>query len=362
MVNALKQVVNAHPYLKTKLIEVNGDVFLQRNDEDKVEIKVSELSEEPDVTYFQKRVLPFHLLGDQLYRFEVLKTPYKTYLFFDVHHIIFDGLSGKVFMNDLKRAYEGEVLEKESYQAYDYALYEQVELMNTEKTQEAESWYDELLTGANAITLPNFSTPDGVDYAEIEISVPSQNIDTFCAVNGITVNSFMHAAFAIFVKRLIKDENPLYLTISNGRDIGAELQPCIGMFVKTLPIVITSELVQGQSTANFVNEVHRQLQKNYSMDYYPYTHIVERHHVNAELMFIYQDEVGKKDSWENSVRIPLSLDTAKFPISIIITPEADSYRVTLEYDGKRYSSQGMRLMVQALQKCITKYGCHSHRL
>ena len=352
MVNALKQVVNAHPYLKSKLIEIDGDVFLQRNDEDKVEIKVSELSEEPDDAYFQKRVLPFHLLRDQLYRFEVLKTPYKTYLFFDVHHIIFDGLSGKVLMNDLKRAYEGETLKKENYQAYDYALYEQAELMNTEKTQEAESWYDGLLTGANAITLPNFATPDGVDCAEIEISVPSQNIDTFCAVNGITVNSFMHAAFAIFVKRLIKDENPLYLTISNGRDTDACLQQCIGMFVKTLPVVITSELVQGQSTANFVNEVHRQLQKSYSMDYYPYTKIVERHQVNAELMFIYQDEVGKNDLWENSLRIPLSLDTAKFPISIIITPEDNNYRITLEYDGKRYNSQGMRHMVQAFRNVL----------
>jgi amino acid adenylation domain-containing protein len=349
MVNALKQVVNAHPYLKSKLIEVDGEVALQRNDQSPVEINVSELSGEPDDAYFQKHVLPFHLLGDQLYRFEVLKTPYKTYLFFDVHHIIFDGLSRKVFMNDLKQAYEGDILEKETYQAYDYALYEQAELKNIEKTEEAESWYDKLLADANAISLPSYLTPDGVDFAKVEINMPSQKIDTFCAVNGITVNSFMHAAFAIFVKRLIKEENPLYLTISNGRDAGAYLQQCIGMFVKTMPIVITSELVQEQPTADFVKEVHRQLQKSYSMDYYPYTKIVERHRVNAELMFIYQDEVGKKYSWKNLAQVPLSLDTVKFPISIIITPEVDSYRIALEYDGKRYNSQEMFQMVKALR-------------
>ena len=349
MVNALKQVVNAHPYLKSKLIEVDGEVALQRNDQDPVEVIVSELSEELDNAYFQKRVLPFHLLGDKLYRFEVLKTPYKTYLFFDIHHIIFDGLSRKVFMNDLKQAYEGEILTKENYQAYDYALYEQAELINTEKTEEAESWYDGVLTGANVISFPSYSTPDGVDYAKVGISFPSHKIDTFCAVNGITVNSFMHAAFAIFVKRLIKEKNPLYLTISNGRDAGAYLQQCIGMFVKTLPIVITSEIVQGQSTTDFVKEIHKQLQKSYSMDYYPYTKIVERHRVNAELMFLYQDEVEKNDSWENSVQIPLSLDAVKFPISIIITPEVDCYRATLEYDGKRYNSQEMFQMVKALR-------------
>lgn len=352
MVDALNQVVNAHPYLKSKLIEVNGEVVLQRNDENPVDIKVTELSEEPENTYFQKRVLPFNLLSDQLYRLEVLKTPYKTYLFFDVHHIIFDGLSGKVFLNDLKRAYEGESLKKESCQAYDYALYEQEELQNTEKIKEAEAWYDELLAGANAISLPSYSAPDGVDFAHVEVSLPSHQIDTFCAVNNITVNSYMHAAFAIFIKRLIKEENPVYLTISNGRDVGVNLQQSIGMFVKTLPIVISSELVQGQSSADFVKEVHKQLHKSYSMDYYPYTKIVARHRVNAELMFIYQDEVGKNSSWESLTQIPLSLDTAKFPISMIITPEADSYRITLEYDGKRYNSQGMRHMVNAFRNVV----------
>ena len=48
----------------------------------------------------------------------------------------------------------------------------------------------------------------------------------------------------------------------------------------------------------------------------------------------------------------MSLDTAKFPISIIITPEVDSYRITLEYDGKRYNSQGMRYMVQAFRNVL----------
>ena len=352
MVNALKQVVNAHPYLKSKLIEVDGEVVLQRNDEATVEVKVSKLSEEPDNAYFQKRVVPFHLMSDQLYRLEVLKTPLKTYLFFDVHHIIFDGLSGKVFMNDLKRAYEGEKLKQEGYQAYDYSLYEQEELQDTEKIQKAESWYDELLTGANAISLPSYLAPDGADLASIEVNLSGNQIDSFCTANGITVNSYMHAAFAIFIKRLVKEENPLYLTISNGRDVSADLQQSIGMFVKTLPIVITSELVQGQSTADFVKEVHRQLQKSYSMDYYPYTKIVERHRVNAELMLLYQDEVGKNYSWEDLSQITLALDTAKFPISIVIMPEADSYRVTLEYDGKRYNSMAMRYLVDAFRNVL----------
>ena len=360
LVNALKQTVDAHPYLKSRLIEVNGTVVLQRNDQDVVEVKISELSEEPDKNFFQKLISPFHLLGDQLYRLEVIKTPRKTYLFFDIHHILFDGLSEKIFMNDLKRIYEGYALEKESFQAFDYALYEESELEKTEKIQEAESFYDELLTDANSLSLPSYFTPDGIDYAKVDVSLPSHQIDAFCAVNGITVNSYMHAAFAVFVKRLNKETHPLYLTISNGRDIGTDLQHSIGMFVKTMPIVIRTELVQGLTTANFVKQVHAQLQKSYSMDYYPFTKIVARHRLNAELMFIYQDEVGKNVSWENMTQIPLSLDTVKFPISIIITPESDSYRITLEYDGKRYHSQGMLQLAQAFRNVSLNMAVTTH--
>ena len=346
---ALEQTINAHPYVKSRILEIDGEVVLQRNDEAAVEIRVSQLHEEPDNSYFQKNLRPFHLLDNTLYRIEVLKTPQKTYLFLDVHHIIFDGLSRDVFMNDLKRAYDGETLEVESYQAFDFALHEQDELKDTEKTKEAEAWYDELLTDANAISLPIYSTPDEVDYAEVEVSISGDKIEDFCAQNDVTVNSYMHAAFAVFVKRLIKEDNPLYLTISNGRDISANLQQCVGMFVKTLPIVVTSELVQGQPTANFVKEIHKQLQKSYSMDYYPYTKIVERHHINAELMFLFQGGIDDNTLWEGMKQVHLSLDTPKFPLSIVVTPINSGYHISFEYDGKRYNHQGMLQMAKAFK-------------
>ena len=349
MVHALKQTVNAHCYMKTRLTIKDGEVVFERHDDEAIEIAKTVTDIEPAVDDFQKRVRPFRLLDEQLFRIEVISTPDNLYLFFDAHHIIFDGLSKNVFINDLKRAYDGEPLEQELYMAYDHALYEQNELRNSEKLREAEIWYDELLSNANEIIIPSFSTPDGVDCDKVEVNLPRHEIDSFCAVNGVTVNSFMHAAFAIFVKRLYKEENPIYLTISSGRDIGTELQSCVGMFVKTLPIVITPEMVKAQTNAEYVKEVHKRLQKCYSMDYYPYTRIVEHHRINAELMFLFQGGLDEDFLWRDIEQIPLSMDTAKFPLSIIVTPRNDSYLITLEYDGKRYCHQVMLQGVKALR-------------
>ena len=347
LVKALKQVVNAHPYLKSKLIEVNSEVVLQRNDEDTVEIKVSELSEEPEKAYFQKRVLPFHLIGDQLYRVEVLKTPHKTYLFFDVHHIIFDGLSIEIFMKDLRRAYDGHTLSTESVQAFDYMLYEQRH-KDQEKIRKAEKWMDMLLTDAQVLSYPNASKPDGVENAILKQSVPRQAIDAFCSNSQVTVNSYLHAAFATAMQRISAEQRPVYLTVDNGREAGAELMQCIGMFVKTLPFVNTCHEASNLSTAAYVQETQRRLQESYKMDYYPLTAAVERHQILPEIMFAYQGGLQEGKTFDQMEEITVELDKAKFPLSFVVNDEEDAYSFVLEYDGLRYSRQQMQQLLSAV--------------
>ena len=348
LVNALKQVVNAHPYLKSKLIEINGDVVLQRNDEDKVEIKVSELSEEPEKAYFQKIVLPFHLLGDQLYRFEVLKTPYKTYLFFDVHHIIFDGLSIEIFMRDLRRAYDGLHISTESFQAFDYVLYEQHHVDN-EMMKTADERMKMLLADAQVLSYPNSSKPDGVANASLKLSIPKQDINAFCSNSQVTVNSYMHAAFATAMRRLSGEQRPVYLTVDNGREARAELMQCIGMFVRTLPFVYTCRHETSDlSTTAYVQEMQQLLQESYDMDYYPLAAIVERHQIHPEIMFTYQGGLQEERTFEHMQQIPVELDKAKFPLSFVVNDEEDAYSFVLEYDGLRYDRQQMQQLLSAV--------------
>lgn len=347
LVKALKQVVNAHPYLKSKLMEVDGEVVLQRNDEDTVEIKVSELSEEPEKAYFQKRVLPFHLIGDQLYRVEVLKTPHKTYLFFDVHHIIFDGLSIEVFMKDLRHAYDGHTLSTESILAFDYMLYEQ-HRQDSGRMKKAEKWMDRLLADAQVLSYPNASKPDGVAYAILKQSVPRQSIDAFCSKCQVTVNSYMHAAFATAMQRISGEQRPLYLTVDNGRETRAELMQCIGMFVKTLPFVNTCHEPGNLSTTAYVKETQRLLQDSYKMNYYPLTAVVERHQIHPEIMFAYQGGLQEGKTFDQMEQIKLELDKAKFPLSFVVNDEEDTYSFVLEYDGLRYNRQQMQQVLSAV--------------
>ena len=71
----------------------------------------------------------------------------------DFHHIIMDGVSLDIFIEDLNRAYEGEALVPERFSAYEYALYEQ-KARGSEAYERAKEFYEGIFKGAEPCTLP----------------------------------------------------------------------------------------------------------------------------------------------------------------------------------------------------------------
>ena len=84
----------------------NGDIYMNRNDNDEVIIEVVDSKDkEPEF-----KVKPFNLLRDNLYRIKIYKGPKQNYLFMDTHHIVSDGTSLAVLVDDINRAYAGECI------------------------------------------------------------------------------------------------------------------------------------------------------------------------------------------------------------------------------------------------------------
>ena len=259
-------------------------------------VSIETLNEEPDTAFFGQRMRPFNLFNDRLYRIEIYQAPQNVYLFADIHHIIYDGLSSDVFLQSVMDAYEGKPLQPEKVTAYDFALYEQA-MKQTPVYEQAT------------------------------------------------------------MSRLTREDDILYLTINNGRSASADLISCVGMFVKTLPVVRPST-DKGTTVADFVKAVHQQLQESYENDIYPqlqesyendiypYTQLVERRKIHAEAMFVYQGGIIEGDS-AGGEDISIALDTAKLPIDFSVYPQGDGYKLALEYSGTRYSAADIEKMGHA---------------
>ena len=249
-----------------------------------------------------------------------------------------------MFLGDLRKILAGEGTEPETVTAWDLALYEQG-LKDGEAWTEAEKRFDQLASEAEAASLPAAGKPDGVPGNKVYATVSGNRIDSFCARCGVTPGSFLQAAFAEAVHRLTREEKAMYSTVSNGRSAGVELNGCVGMFVRTLPVftVDSADL----TSEEYVRAVHAQLQESYAMEFYPYTSFVERHGLRAEMMFIYQ--VGLWGDTEGCKVTGLSQDTAKLPVTVTALPEGKDYLLEVEYDGTLYGKEEMLRFASAVK-------------
>src|SRR5574344_2572518 len=349
---ALIKVVDAHPYLKTRFAVKDDDIVQLRHDDEPAVVDLYDIDHEPDSQFFQQRVRPFNLLEDRLYRLELYRSPSSVYLFMDIHHTIFDGLSSAIFMADFERAYHDEELETERYSSYEHSLDEQRQVQGEQYVQ-AESYFDNLLEDTESVSYPHSQQVDkDAASSHLEVTITGASIRKFCHENGLTENSYFLTALMQVLHRVTREENIMITSINNGRS-DSRLSNAIGMFVKTLPVVSKLSFSQsgGLTVADMAKSSQEQFRETQSKDFYPFTKMSERHQVHPEIMCVYQGGIFENISNDMPYEsLDLSLDTVKFPLYVTFYPkDEDTYGVGLEYDTSLYSRKDMESLASMLK-------------
>lgn len=345
--DALVQVVNAHPYLKTRLAMKDGDVVQLRLDDDPVSVDVEKMTSVPDATFFQSRVRPFDLFNDRLYRLEIYDTPDGLYLFKDIHHLIFDGGSDYVFGNELEKVLAGEPLTAETYTAFDRALDEQT-LMASDEFSEIERYFDNVIGDADMIAYPHSDKPDAVAEGDartscVDVEIPCDAIDRYSASLGVTSNIFFMTSLMQVLHRLTREERIAITTISNGR-ADERMFDIMGMFVKTLPVVSALDAEKDFDTC--VKEASAQFIETQSRDCYPFTRLAERYKFRSEIMYVFQAGMVVVDSKKD---FEVELDTTKMPLAISVSQnDRGYYRINLEYDTALYNRRDIQILADSI--------------
>lgn len=143
-------------------------------------------------------VRPFCMEGEPLYRMAVYRGGKKCYFLFDVHHIIFDGTSVKVFLDEISRIYRGEEPETEDISPMDYSVYEE-KLKDTDKYRKAQAYFAAQFAGAD------FGETLIKDYKKKTVTPSSNEV-------RISLSGELSAmAVEQFVRRIGISENTLFL-------------------------------------------------------------------------------------------------------------------------------------------------------
>ena len=344
---AAVKFIEAHPYLKTKIaISPEGEIGQLRLDDLETAMSHTKLTTEPDQEFFAKRVRPFDLMNGNLYRIEIYETKQATYLFIDIHHIIYDGGSLNILFEELSKAYQGESLEKEIFTAFDRAL-EEAELLESKQYQEAESYFDQLLAQTESTNFSPITEPTGKGQVKIlKLTIEGKRISEYCKANAVTENIFFLTSFMNALARLTGEGMIQITTVSNGR-ASVYLEKVMGMFVKTIPVVYE---VSEKTAVQEMQTLQEQLFATISRDFYPFTTLVERNGVRPLVNYVYEGGIAESlaiGEIKGEV-IPVELDTSKFPISLIVGANGGEYELGLEYDNSIYSEKDMQLLIQVI--------------
>ncbi|MGN1467967.1 MAG: amino acid adenylation domain-containing protein [Ruminococcus sp.] len=348
--SAVECTINAHPYIKTKLfLNENGDIRAKRNDEEKPIVKITQCAElaEPE-----KLVVPFGILDSSLYRAEIYKTLSGNYLFLDLHHIIADGTSEVVIIEDINSFYNGNRVEKESYTGFEAALDED-KLRKTDAYTKAKKYYDSIFEGCDSDFLPakdkNEPMPT-VGNCQLECDLPVERVKKFCSDNDITLNAFFNGVFGFVLSKYTYKDEALYTTLYNGRS-DSRLSRAVTMLVKTFPVYCKTD--GEKKITDLLKEIKTQIMQSMSNDIYSFAEISRAYNIKADIMFVYQGDNFEFNilAGEKTESTVLNLNAAKAPISINVYIKNNKFVFVSDYRSDMYSENAMLGMSECL--CAT---------
>jgi len=359
LAEAIKTLVKAHPQMTVHFGNGEEGIVQTVDLEQVVEIPVKQMSEEDLALYKQDFVKPFDLSTGPLYRFETVTTEKQTYLLMDVHHLVFDGGSVDIFLQQLCSIMNGERIEEE---AQSYAAY-----VTEEKAAEggkdylaAKDFFKERLAAVETATevrpdLPNpvkgtiskAVAPLDFDTINSQLSILNSQLSSV-----ITPAHLILAAIYYSLSRFANSEQVCITTVSSGRS-NLNIRNTVGMFVNTLALGAT---IGKQTVKEFLLEVSENFDETLRHENYPFAQIAADYGLTAEIQFVYQLGMISQYVCQGT---PLELDNMelqvpKFPITFFICEVQGQPSVCMEYDNGKYSARLMQSLADAVKVTVER--------
>ena len=366
LAEAVRTLVKAHPQMTVHFGNGEEGIVQTTDLEQVVEISVKQMSEEDLAHYKQDFVKPFDLSTGPLYRFEIVTTEQQSYLLMDVHHMVFDGGSTDIFLQQLCSVLNGSPVEEEDQTYATYVAAEKA-AEGGENYLAAKDFFKERLAAVEAATevrpdLPNpvkgtisrAIAPLDFDTITSQLSILNSQLSIVNSQLSIVITPAHLILSAIYyvLSRFANSEQVCITTVSNGRS-NLNIRNTVGMFVNTLALSAT---IGKQTVKEFLQEVSENFDETLNHENYPFAQIAADYGLTAEIQFVYQLGMISQYVCQGT---PLELDNMelqvpKFPITFFISEVQGQPSVCVEYDNGKYSARLMQSLADAVKVTVER--------
>ena len=268
MAQVMKECIAHYPALLTTYFwNEDGELMQRYTPEILEDIHVEHLSEFEFRYVKDVLVYPYKIVGGRLYRCRVFETEKAGYVFFDVHHSVFDGTSLKVFMANVGKAFMGLPLDPDYYYLM---LKDRQEVIDTPFYQESKEYFENRYSGIEWSCYPKtdrISRDNELGELIVELGIEQPQMRAVEKAYRISRNEFFITVAALAIS-IYNKENDIKLSWNySGRD-DLQLMNTVGLLFRELPVGI--RLKDERTLRDVFADVHEQVQKAIEHSCYPY--------------------------------------------------------------------------------------------
>lgn len=295
LASAFGQAIRNHPALLTTFRYNEENQLVQRyTPENFQDIHVERLTEF-ELKYVRDRlVYPYQMMGGRLYRCRIFETEKAGYVFFDVHHAVFDGSSFRVLFQSVMRAYQGLELQKDYY----YLMLRRREQdEQTEDYQQSRAYFESRYEGIAWDTYPRIdqaSRGKKIGELQVPLGVEQAQMQAVERAYRVSRNEFFIAVTLLSISLYNGTRDIQICWIYNGRD-DLRMMQSAGLLFRDLPVAL--HLEDRMTLRQILTDVHDQVRGGIEHSCYPY---VEKQGTEKEFAcLLYQQDMRSGGSLQS---------------------------------------------------------------
>ena len=278
-----------------------------------------------------------------------------NYMLFEVHHIVCDGASASILMDELDRAYRGEDIEPEDYTFYDVTAEELRLRAGSQDYDEARRWHEENFNVGDVDTQIIADRNDKehrVVHAEYDLNLDLDSLRNLMDTTGVKPGTLFTSAFALLMSKFTGDDQVLFSTIWHGRG-DRRMARTMGMFVKTLPVYYAFN--NDMTIAELFAHGDKIIKGARKHSIFSFADANAALGIKSNYLFVYQGYLFNNMSIGGYPVSMLDLEDSATtePLAVQIYQERDgSYRAVVEYFAHLYSDALIHQLVHSFEAIL----------
>ncbi len=385
---SFNQIVERHETLRTTFTEVGGEPRQVIHPHQPFTLAVDDLTHFPEEERLriarekatQEGLTPFDLEKGPLFRAKLLKLGEEDYAIIGcVHHIIADGWSVGVLIEELAQFYSANVhnqsvqLPPLDVQYVDYAAWQQKWLQGEVLERHIAFWKEALAGAPQVLELPTdkprppVQSYHGATLRHVISENLTRQVRQFSQKQGVTPYMTLLAVFQTLLHRYSGQDDILVGTPVANRNL-REVERLIGFFVNTL--VLRAKFEPGMTFKHLIRQVRESTLNAFAHQELPFEKLVEvlqpdrnlTHSPIFQVAFVFQNRLGNVLELPGLRLEPFEYEAkiAKYDLTLTVAEAEGVFSTFWEYNTDLFEESTIRRMIthfeKLLQQAITQAG------